>query len=148
MNSENQELSVNQEVTERDPPRDQDMFLTRLVEYSFAGLEIPVTLWVKGRLVTGILTSGKNFFEHALISLNLDGEQSEGSNGEIMAQEFGEWVELYSNPREHAPEWLHLKGAKTVREDGRMIPYEGGLFWRGRIAAIDGFCLGQMAAKE
>lgn len=128
------------------PPRDQDLFLTRLVEYSIAGVEIPVTLWTGGRLVTGIITSGKNFFEDASAKLGLDKEHPEGSDAEVMAKDIKEWADLYAEPNQRAPEWIHLKEAQAIRDDGLMIPGKGGVFWRGRLAAIDGFCFGRMGS--
>jgi hypothetical protein len=129
-------------------PQDQDAFLTRLVEYAIHGVELPVTLWVGGRMISGILTSGEHFFADALQALGLDEKQPEGSNAEMMAADFQQWIDVYHEPFSRPPEFIHLKDARTFKGDGNMIPSDKGTMWRGKLSSIDGFHLGALKAER
>lgn len=132
---------------ERQLPREQDAFLTRLVEYAINGVELPVTLWVGGRMVSGILTSGEHFFQNTLDSFGFEVPPPEDSNAAVMIEDLQAWIQLYKEPLNDPPEWLHLRDAQTFKGDGNTIPSDGGVFWRGRISAVDGFHLGMLRAS-
>ncbi|MBP0716154.1 hypothetical protein J8I33_22850 [Burkholderia sp. AcTa6-5] len=44
------------------------------------------------------------------------------------------------------PQYIHIKGARFFSNSGNPIPGNGGVWWRGRISEVDGFCLGELSA--
>ncbi len=42
------------------------------------------------------------------------------------------------------PNVIHLKNAIWLYPNGKAIPENRGVLWRGKLSAVDGFCLGEI----
>jgi hypothetical protein len=138
---------------------DEDSQLQMFVRLAENGLEFPVTLSVGGMLISGMLTSyseylklmGETIREMTIPELRDDtltdtfaklAESAQNAararqRAEDTAESLGE--ELEDDVR---PEYIHLKDAKVFLAADMGIPTQGGVVWRGKIAAVDGFILG------
>ncbi|MBT0773587.1 hypothetical protein KIH74_31880 [Kineosporia sp. J2-2] len=61
--------------------------------------------------------------------------------GEAMATVADDYAAAMSLVR--SPEWIHLAAARLLSGPDGLVP-EGGILWRGRLAAVDGWSLGRM----
>jgi hypothetical protein len=137
-----------------------DAFLQLLVDLandSEGPLPLPITLSVKGVLISGRLINGKTYFAEfsgqiraafepyqkhfadipemeAWIKSFGDPDESERPSKELDANQFAERV--------RQTRFVHLQDATILQPGGRPVPSEGGLLWRGRLASVDGFSLG------
>jgi hypothetical protein len=125
-----------------------DELFERLVHLTnTTDLEIGVTLHVNGLVITGKLISGATYWSSSARDLR---ERSVGSRDlvDAMAQSMEKLaVEYRDTLAEEADShpmtaFVHLKDARTVTPKGG-IP-RSGAFWRGRLASIDGFTLGEL----
>lgn len=123
-----------------------DFMLEQIVISANFGQEFPVTLLTGGMLVSGRVVSGRKFVQHMLSDL-----VSTVSNDEVRSQlneAFSEHLENYPESGEPVEgkviTYIHLSDAKFFNPAGtKPIPTGGtGVFWRGKIAAVDGFNFG------
>lgn len=113
------------------------------------GLEVPVTLFVAGAVVTGVLTSGKVYFDR-FADRFAAGWPEEGraelrasmaTPGDVYPRlEPGE-----KSPRKMPAQFIHLRDARVVTAQGHLPTTGEGLLWRGRLAAVGGYSLGQLS---
>jgi hypothetical protein len=91
---------------------------------------IHIILTVGGLLVTGQLIGRSSW-------ANAQADTSEESSKD------GATAETPSPPSDER-KYIHLKDARFY-SGGRTVPSEGdGFYWRGRVAAVDGFALGSL----
>jgi hypothetical protein len=120
-----------------------------------------ITLSVGGLVVSGLLISGKKYFEEMANELR----QSPGPADQAGVRQslsdyygnFGTLIYKQSEDEEQAdtqgatmkrlPVFIHLSGAKFFHNSGQPMPSNRGLRWRGRISAVDGFSLGEFSAS-
>jgi hypothetical protein len=113
------------------------------------GVEVPVTLFVAGAVVTGVLTSGKVYFERFADQFAA-GWPEEG-RAEIRASmatpgnvyprlEPGE-----KSPRKRPAQFIHLRDARIVTWHGNLPTTGEGVLWRGRLTEVSGYSLGNLA---
>jgi hypothetical protein len=108
------------------------------------GVEIGITINVKGTLVSGQLISKDQYFKC------ITQELSSVENGDLLAKNFSLINELI-NERESElekkplPEFIHLKNARFF-SGGNLVPSNQGVYWRGRLTEIDGFNLGTLSS--
>lgn len=133
-----------------------DWLLSRFVSMANTqGVSIGVTLVVGGSLVTGLIIGGREYFREMGAAL----ARATGSDPDAGAEDFGRSVEdLYPTAPDEGDEarrkeegqeprtrvkFIHLRNARVLHGT-TMIPenFQGHL-WRGRIAAVDGFMLGE-----
>lgn len=119
--------------------RDDDL-LAQLVAFAGIGLSVGVTLTVGGSVVTGNLCSGKDYIEHIRDSIV-------GSSGDdleaFLEPYFKDRLAIYDEqPGVIRIAYVHLRDAKIFNGGQRSIPTNRGVFWRGRLDAIDGWCIG------
>ncbi len=117
----------------------------------------PITLTVSGLVITGWLASGREYMAYFAQQFS-SGMSDEGRNE--LVQEFRERAErVYPFPREddtpaalmQAAEnitYIHIRDARIISPMGQSIPPTAGSWWRGRLAAIDGFFYGAMDGRE
>lgn len=142
--------------TEKDPSSEgsdtfndgveRDLTLQVLTEsVNRTGLEIGVTLCVGGALVSGIMISGKTYFD------GLNSLMSENADNEDVISFFKEIFDAQSSfyDFDHESKWqltnkgyVHLKDVRFHGTDGSQIPSTAGTLWRGRISQVSGFNLG------
>lgn len=127
-----------------------DWFLQKLVIAANTGsLEFGITLFVEGLIISGQLVSGKKYFstigKEFSDAYSEDPETKENlkaafeSNGDIYNHEPDEIVS--------PPNFIHLINARCYSQDGRSLPNNRGVAWRGKINAVSGFNLGQLEAN-
>ena len=135
---------------------DIDWHLQMLVEdANDFGVEVPITLFVPGAVVAGVLTSGKVYFELFADRFSAgwpaDGR---GRLRESMASPGEAYPRLApgeKSVRLHPAQFIHLRDARIVDVAGRGPAQGDGLLWRGRLATVAGYSFGQpsvVPAKE
>ena len=134
------------------PSAQHDWFIQSLVNVAnVAPLSFGVTLQVSGLLVSGYLVSGKAYFEAT-------GEQIIGGlakNPELadqMRKMFATFESAYPNdPNQKdrpVPQFVHLQNARFYSTDGKPVPANAGVWWRGRISEISGIVVGILGVQE
>jgi hypothetical protein len=113
------------------------------------GLELPITLFVPGAVVAGVLTSGKVYFE-LFADRFAAGWPAEG-RAELRAS-MAAYGDVYprlepgeKSPRKRPAQYIHLRDAHVVTAQGNLPSTVEGMLWRGRLAAVSGYSLGQLA---
>jgi hypothetical protein len=113
------------------------------------GLELPITLFVPGAVVAGVLTSGKVYFD-LFADRFAAGWPVEG-RAELRAS-MAAYGDVYprlepgeKSPRKRPAQFIHLRDAQVVTAQGNLPAVGDGLLWRGRLAAVSGYSLGQLA---
>lgn len=137
-------------------PKEGDDFLRMLVNMVNASdVQFPVTVCSGGILVTGWLAGGKNFFD-AFASDFVTGlgpglDQDVAKN---IRENFASHGKIYLNAdgsyNQDLPPatYIHIKNAHTfVPGSVQPTPSQQGVWWRGRLSAIDGFWLGIIQAS-
>ena len=130
-----------------------DWFLQMLVEM-VNGSEVvfPVTLNVGGVLVSGEMVSGHKYFEGFAKDLKegMFGTTSENAN--FVEDQFKKLGSIYireeqgqDDERKPPPQYIHLRNARIFHPGGTPIPTNRGVWWRGRLEAVDGFILGTLS---
>lgn len=122
-------------------------FITKIVNDSDLGL--PVTLTVNGVIVSGLLISGKQYFNEAAEVI----EGGTGSSGVIevmanlhrdVAKRFEELVSKDEDEPMPPVRFVHLNKAHILSSGG--APIEVGL-WRGKLSAVDGWTFGAFSTS-
>ena len=120
-----------------------DWFLAALVRLANeSDMELGVTLSTGGVLVSGVLVSGRRYFAHmreAFRTFTISEEPSGSEAAEAIFRQAG--AEDSAPPLRH----LHLRGARFFAPGQVAIPAEPGMWWRGRLDAVDGWGLGLFA---
>jgi hypothetical protein len=117
-------------------------------------VELGVTLHVQGQVLTGKLISGETYWSETADRLRAQGAgptklvETLATSMDRVADEyrssFGEdEPDDAGDPKSH---FLHLRDARTLTPEG-PVPTDGAL-WRGRIASIDGFSVGELRARS
>ena len=112
-----------------------DFYLELLLGFVENGSEIPITLNVRGLIVSGIMISEKKYFS------SFAGGAVKERIDELKASGKLQFLDDETDEEEEMHLYIHLKNAKFfgVGPHG-VIPGGGdGLLWRGRISSIDGY---------
>ena len=129
-----------------------DWFLQTLVGMSNnSDVSFSITLNVGGVLVSGELIGGEEYFNGFANDLKMAGLPA---NAADLFKKFGD---IYVKQREQKeanqddntippPQYIHLKNARIFHPGGNPIPTNRGVWWRGRLDAVDGFILGSLSA--
>ncbi len=111
-----------------------DWFLTALVDFiNKHGNEVPITLAVKGVLISGLLTCYEKYFE----AVGLDTDRIFGTERFPKSKANGGTTEAAM------PTFLHMKDA-LFYSGGQPLPKAEGVWWRGRITEVSGFSFGRV----
>ena len=109
-------------------------------------IEFGITLNVEGLVVSGLLVSGRKYFEafaqEFATSLPCDSEETE----EYIREKFAGNADIYDTDDEDPPNFIHLTNCKFFGQGG-LIPSNNGVLWRGRIETVSGFNLGVLQAN-
>lgn len=143
-----------------------DWFLQALVMLANNNtFEVGITLNVGGLIVSGVLVGGSKYFDGIAEEWRIGHIQSGGKSDDAdswkgIISEFGEIYRENIRKREQAaregarpdldqgilhPEYIHLKNARMYHPGQAPIPTNGGIWWRGRLRAVDGFILGEFS---
>jgi hypothetical protein len=137
----------------------EDWFLQTLVSIANRFKEevgFGITLFVGGALVSGILVGGRHYF------LGFAEEFAAGAaEDDVKAnleESIGSLTRIYDEPdaagaddeMEHLdpPRYIHLKDARVYAAGSEPVPGNRGVWWRGRLDAVDGFVLGQLSTVK
>ena len=142
-----------------------DWFLQSLVAIANrSGFEIGITLNVGGSIISGILVGGAKYFDGVAEEWRIGYLQSGGKSedADFWKSTISEFSKIYkesiekqeqaaregtqpeSSPGELYPEYIHLKDAQMHYSGQDPIPANRGIWWRGRLQAVDGFSLGSL----
>lgn len=129
----------------------QDWFLTQMIETVInRGVEIGVTLTVGGSVVSGMLISGKTYFEE-LGELLTGASKAEGDVASALGEAWPAYAQLYEKPEGAGDDWIeppatyiHLRNAYYLMPGSGSLPGKPGMLWRGRISSVDGFSIGNI----
>lgn len=124
----------------------QDWYLEHLVKLANLGVEIGITLSVKGTIISGKMIPNYRYFEilseqFQTVGGELGKSLSEGSD--IYAKEFKQDTEQDTALEDFQVGYIHLSGAKYFATNGGFP--ESGLLWRGKIEEVDGFTIGSLS---
>jgi hypothetical protein len=119
------------------------------------GLRPTVTLNVGGLLVSGELIDARTYFSDlaALTNEGLKDAISQGALDQLDAlfAAFRDRADHPGNAAEqsasHEPTHLHLRNARVYQPGGTPAPAAGGVSWRVRLDAVDGFSLDMPALR-
>lgn len=130
----------------------KDWFLQSTIETIIAhGVEIGITLTVGGAIVSGMLISGKKYFEELGDTLAAASE-AEGDMQSVIGNAWKQYTAIYDQPDDAPEDWqppaasfIHLRNAKFYAPGQPPIPSNRGVLWRGKLASIDGFSIGNFS---
>jgi hypothetical protein len=115
----------------------QDMLLeliVAIVDDASEDLSVSITLTVGGTLISGRLCSLKRYINEGMSTIG----------PALLTQVKKVYAELGIEDNGEPPirHYVHLRDARMIRADGSSMPTEG-MWWRGRLAAIDAFTIGE-----
>lgn len=126
-----------------------DHYLQALVQLvNGKEIEFPITVFLKGTVVTGQLVSGHRFFDGLAGALKIyfDHDTSEDT---------AEAIDFLTSPKQNytkepeegvariPPLYFHLRDARVITAGQKGYPDEGA-WWRGRLTSVDGFHFGTL----
>lgn len=131
----------------------RDWFLSTIIS-SVNGndTEIPITLNTGGFLVSGLLISGHKYFDGLAELLTENSKNVKLVN--VLKEGFSKLGETLYNQNKDAEiknrgiNYIHLRNAKFFNTNSNPIPGNQGVFWRGRLSEISGFCLGILTPEK
>lgn len=133
-------------------PGEPDWYLQYLVRLvNDADAEFPLTLYAGGLVISGVLASGRRYFESLELQFAELFERGGADDpGAVSAQLVTAGKQIYAD-RDHAarkapPHYIHLRDARVFSAGHKPMPQEG-TWWRGRIAEVDGFSFGRLVAN-
>lgn len=135
-----------------DQPEGRDWFLAlHIWEAEAAGISKPLTVWLKGSLITGTVISGKQFFEETG-RLVIDGAKGDSDLANLqrsLGKNYADFAQLYERNKdapleEFKPAYLHLKGARTVIGSNFVVPDNPGGLLRIRASSVDAVMMGEL----
>jgi len=131
---------------------DADWFLRNLVGMvNDSDMEIGITLHVAGFLVTGLLASGRKYFEE-LGNVVAAAYPADPDAAKAMKDYFSQPAQIYTQMTEGGavpppPGFIHIKNAQLYHNSGKAIPADSLVWWRGKIIDVSGFFLGSLKAS-
>ncbi|APH05711.1 gas vesicle accessory protein GvpU [Bacillus weihaiensis] len=117
------------------------LMLLDLVEKD--GIELELTLTIKGATVSGTLISATDYYEGVTDAAK---QNQDKTMAKIIAKKFNDLKEEYAKQKSEEAEeestpltFIHLKDAFISGQQPPTSSTQAGQWWRGRIAAIDSF---------
>jgi len=143
---------MKEDTTSTTPSAQHDWFIQALVNVAnVAPLSFGVTLQVSGLLVSGYLVSGKAYFE-ATGKQVLGGLAQNPQLADEVRKMFATFESAYPNdPNQKdrpVPQFVHLQNARFYSTDGKPVPSDAGVWWRGRISEISGIVIGILGVQK
>lgn len=137
----------------RELPADgRDWFLQSLIDLvNGREIEIGLTLQAGGFLVSGLLVSGHQYFAGfgEEFARTFDDPALTANIQQAYAR-YGGIYTAHKSPGENFTQasYIHLKNARFYNTAGTPVPANMAVWWRGRVAEIDGFFLGMLSAES
>lgn len=154
MNKENEEQKEQLPAKFRPVP---DWFLQQLVDLvNKTNLEMTVTLDIGGLMVSGMLISGRTYFDEFAKEFS-GAYKGDQEVAKVLHDMVAQHVDMYPLVSEkdgedesrklEPPEYIHMRNARFFHPGGVPYPgvHEGGSLWRGRMSQVDGFHLGSIS---
>jgi hypothetical protein len=105
---------------------------------------INIILTVGGVLIAGELIGKDMWFDQQFGPVEPEESRIEAASVTGGESEESPGPNQFDEPTNAEKEYIHLRNAKFY-QSGNVIPGAGnGFFWRGRLAAVDGFMLGSL----
>lgn len=127
-----------------------DWYLQRLVAIvNNTNVEFGLTLHVEGAIVSGLLVSGRRYFE--TFAQEFAGAYPDDEDGkENIRKALASHASIYDEPQAETevlpPQFIHLLNARSFVPGGKPLPSNRGVLWRGKINSVSGFSLGSLSA--
>jgi hypothetical protein len=130
---------------------DGDWLLSMFVGFANKGTPFDpgLSVWTGGVIVSGTLAGVSEYFEG--IAEDFDAATHGDELGDVFRkmaeegrQQINEADEAGNLP---TPRYVHLKDARTYAPGGSPIPTNRGVWWRGRLDAVDAWCFGELRAE-
>lgn len=126
--------------------RTTDWFLqekVRIVNESPVSISLGITLSTPAGWITGQLISTEEYFKlYAETFSSTFAEEQRDSIRESFAN-YGKKVERVEGEPIPPFQFIHLKNAR-LSSSGGFVPNDPGVLWRGTIASVSGFSLGEL----
>ncbi|MCG5104461.1 gas vesicle accessory protein GvpU [Oceanobacillus alkalisoli] len=124
----------------------QDWYLENLVYVANAGVEIGITLSIKGTIVSGTLIPNYRYFEILSEQFNALGNEL----GKSLSGAADKYVDEFRQDKnkdldEIQVGYIHLNDAKYYTPNGNFP--QDSMLWRGKIEEVDGFTIGSLSER-
>ena len=127
----------------------KDWFLQDIIRLVDLGLSMGITLTVGGTVISGQLISGKVYFEKIATLVRGGSTNLGGDTLSAIGDSFERYTAIYDKPDDADENWrsslatyIHLERARHYIPGQHGMPGDGTL-WRGRLAEVSGFSLGE-----
>ncbi|MDL5367629.1 gas vesicle accessory protein GvpU [Xanthomonas sp. NCPPB 2654] len=129
-----------------------DWYLQKLVTVvNTSTVQFGVTLFVEGAIVSGVLVSGKKYFETFAQEFSA-AYPGDAEGKESIRQAFASHASIYDSENGEQttspPQFIHLIDSRHFSPGGQPLPNNRGVLWRGKINAVSGFSLGSLTADQ
>ena len=129
-----------------------DWYLQNLVSaVNNSNLEFGITLYVDGAILSGLLVSGRKYFETFANEFS-DAYPGDTEGKENIRQAFASNASIYdregSEDDRPPPQFIHLMNSRCFSPGGQPLPNNRGVLWRGKINAVSGFSLGSLSSEQ
>lgn len=130
-----------------------DWFLQSTIENVVSnGVEIGITFSVNGLIISGILVSGKKYFEELSKTMKAASRQPDDISS-ALGDAWRQYTSIYEEPEDAPEDWrpgpvgyVHLMNARFYSAGQKPIPNNQGVLWRGKLSSVDGFFIGNLSA--
>jgi hypothetical protein len=137
--------------TDQPDPSLPDWYLQSLVStVNGRNGEFPITLYVRGLVLSGHMVSGHKYFAGLRGQLTefFGGDSEDVKETVAFLTEPGDSFLDESNQFQEFPQYIHLRAAKIFTPGQKPIPSGEGAWWRGRLADVDGFHFGLLVVNR
>ncbi|MGH2341116.1 gas vesicle accessory protein GvpU [Segnochrobactraceae bacterium EtOH-i3] len=146
-NTENQNEQIQIQPVEDIYSR--DWFLIELIEdLASNNIEISITISIGGSIISGMLISGRKYFEEIALAVGSKSTQK-GDICDVISSVWKSKTSIYSKSENSSEDfelgeinYIHLKDARFHAPGQSSMPSGKGVLWRGKISSIDGFFIG------
>ena len=134
-------------------PEQRDWLLAQFVTWANVdGITTAITMNTGGLTVSGYIISGKEYFE-AIADLYKE-QFPPNSQGAVRDAILNIGNSMYTEEQVRAqqaagypPTFIHLRDARIYSNSGGPLPANTGVYWRGKIDAVDGFWIGVLSQE-
>lgn len=119
---------------------------------------IGITLNVGGLIISGELVGGKNYFKGIGEDFSSGLRKILGNNRAVVDKMRKVFEDLGNKTYDDSekkkrkdleePHFIHLRNARFYYPGQQPIPKNQGVWWRGKLEAVDAFCLGLLSFVE
>ncbi len=133
---------------EKQPGTDDAVVLMFLTLVEEDGIEVDVTLNVRGAIISGTLIGPTAYYEGITESSK---HLHDDTMSKIISKKFADLKDAYSQQKQQnqgegkkeekestPPSYIHLKNAKYLNVNGQMTANSSGNWWRGKLESLDG----------